>query len=126
MNRVPERNESLWLLVVSPTVWMAHFLACYITAAVWCAKSAEGRETSLAAVRLAVGVYTLMAMAAILCNGWGGLRRFRINVGAGPSHADSPEDRHRFLGFATLLLAGMSALATIFVAIVALYFEDCR
>ena len=40
-SRVAERNESLWMLVVSPTIWAVHFGLCYITAAVWCAKAAK-------------------------------------------------------------------------------------
>jgi hypothetical protein len=38
--QLPEANESLWLLVASPVIWAAHFLLCYGTAAVWCAKVA--------------------------------------------------------------------------------------
>ena len=33
-------------------------------------------------------------------------------------HRDTEADRHRFLGFATLLMAGLSAVATIYVALV--------
>jgi hypothetical protein len=43
-----------------------------------------------------------------------------------PHDFDTPGDRHRFLGFATVLLAGLSAVATLFAAVVVLYFEDCR
>ena len=43
-----------------------------------------------------------------------------------PHDFDTPGDRHRFLGFATVLLAGLSAVATLFAALVVLYFKDCR
>ena len=29
---LPEENESLWLLTVSPSIWAAHFMACYLAA----------------------------------------------------------------------------------------------
>ncbi|MGB7839915.1 MAG: hypothetical protein WBL40_17580 [Terrimicrobiaceae bacterium] len=35
-----EKRQSLWLLMISPTIWAAHFLLCYLTAAIWCAKFA--------------------------------------------------------------------------------------
>jgi hypothetical protein len=43
-----------------------------------------------------------------------------------PHDHDTPADRHRFLGFATFLLGLLSALATIFTALVAIFFQDCR
>lgn len=120
-----EQRESLWRLVVSPLIWGAHFLACYVTAAVWCAKQAE-RTATLVPVRWAILAFTLVALAGIGWNGWDGWRRHRFGDETLPHDLDTPGDRHRFLGFATVLLAGLSAIATIFAAIVAIYFEDCR
>jgi len=120
-----ESRQSLWLLIVSPTIWAAHFLLSYITAAVWCAKFA-GRDGSLGGVRVAIAIYTAVALVGIALNGWGGLRRHRHGSETTSHDFDTPADRHRFLGFATLLLAALSFVATIFVAIVALFFEDCR
>ena len=123
-DKTHESRQSLWRLVVSPTIWAAHFLACYITAAVWCEKFA-GREAALGGVRIAIGIYTAAALAGIALNGWSGLRRHRHGAETTPHDFDSPADRHRFLGFATLLLAGLSAVAVVFAAIVVLFFEDC-
>jgi len=120
-----ESRQSLWLLIVSPVIWAAHFLLSYITAAVWCAKFA-GRDGSLGGVRIAIAIYTALALVGIGLNGWGGLRRHRHGSETTSHDFDTPADRHRFLGFATLLLAALSFVATIFVAIVALFFEDCR
>ena len=39
-HNLPEARESLWVLAASPSVWVAHFLLAYCTAAVWCAKAA--------------------------------------------------------------------------------------
>jgi hypothetical protein len=120
-----EHRESLWRLIVSPTIWAVHFLASYITAAVWCAKQST-RFDSLAPVRWAILVYTVVALAGIALNGWGGWRRHRLGDATVPHDADTPGDRTRFLGFSTLLLAALSAIATVFAAFVILYFEDCR
>lgn len=121
----PEQKESLWLLIVSPTIWAAHFMLSYITAAVWCAKQAT-RAGSIAPVRWAIATYTLLALVGIVLNGWGGWRRHRLGREPVPHHEDTPGDRHRFLGFATLLLAGLSVTATALAALVVFYFEDCR
>ena len=66
-------------------------------------------------------------------------RRGATELGAGPStqlgaggtevtthDLDSPEDRHRFLGFATLLLSGLSGVAVLYAALAAMYFDTCR
>jgi hypothetical protein len=122
---LPEKNESLWRLIVSPTIWAGHFLLSYITAAVWCAKFA-GQFGSLGPVRWAIAVYSVLALAGIAVNGWGGWRRHRLGLDPVPHDADTPEDRHRFLGFSTMLLAGMSAIAVLFEALVIIFFKDCR
>jgi hypothetical protein len=122
----PEHKETLWLLVASPAIWALHFLLSYITAAIWCAKFANSPESSLAPVRWAITGYTLVALAAIAVNARSGLRRHRFQSESLPHDFDTPGDRHRFLGFATVLLAGLSAVATVFAAIVVIFFEDCR
>ena len=125
-NAVPEARESLWRLVVSPTIWAAHFLCSYVTAAVYCAKYAGGREGSLTVVRWAIVGFTIAALVGIGLNGWAGRRRYRLGREPPPFDSDTPEDRHRFMGFATLLLAGLSFVATVFSALVVLFFHDCR
>lgn len=125
MKRLEEKNESLWRLIVSPLIWAAHFMACYVTAAIWCAKYAP-RFGSLEPVRWAIAVYTGLALIGIALNGWSGLKRHRFGSESLPHDFDTPGDRHRFLGFATVLLAGLSAVATLFAALVVVFFEDCR
>lgn len=120
-----ERRESLWILTVSPTIWAAHFLLSYVTAAVWCAKAAD-RAASLAGVRTAVAVYTAVALAGILVTAWCGYRRHEHGTAAVPHDFDTPADRHRFLGFATLLLSGLSAVAVVYVALSAVFIGSCR
>lgn len=122
--RTSASAASLWTLILSPTIWATHFLASYLTAAVWCEKFADD-SASLAPVRVAIAVYTLIAVGAIAANGWSALRRYRGASQAAPAVVDPTDDRRRFLGFATLLLACLSVVATFFVAAVALFLETC-
>lgn len=133
-------NDSLWLLTIAPAIWAAHLMLSYATAAVWCARFAPP-DASLGAIRTAIAWYTVVAIAAIAAIGFEGFRRHRHTstaLGTGPSGAlgtggteatthdlDTPEDRHRFLGFATLLLSGLSAVAVLYVALSASMFENC-
>jgi hypothetical protein len=134
--RIPHRpldKGSLWLLTIAPTIWAAHLLMSYITAAIWCAKFASPLG-ALGNVRTAIVWYTVVSLVAIAAVGVEGLRRHRHparqsdtgGTEATTHDLDFPEDRHRFLGFATLLLAGLSAVAVVYAAIAASFFETCR
>lgn len=120
-----ERGESLWLLVAAPTVWAVHFLLCYLTAAIWCAK-VVGRLGPLDTVQVLIAVYTALALLGIGITGWSGWRRHEYGAAAAPHDFDTPEDRHRFLGFATLLLSGLSAVAVVYVALTAVFIGTCH
>ena len=121
----PESAERPWLLVAAPILWALHFLASYITVAIWCAKVVPPGG-SLGGSRLAIAAYTAVALAAVALVGRDGHRRHRYGTETAPHDFDSPADRHRFLGFATLLLSGLSAVAILFVASGALFLGDCR
>jgi hypothetical protein len=123
-SHLPETRESLWMLASSPLVWAAHFLLSYATAAVWCAKFAEPGG-SLSGVRTAIGIYTVLALGAIAAVGRRGWQRHRHGRAELPHDADTPEDRHRFLGFATVLLSGLSAVAVLYASLAAVFIGDC-
>lgn len=125
MNANTTLRDSLWVLTIAPTIWAAHFLCCYVTAAVWCAKYA-GEDRSLGSARTAIAVYTAVALIGIAIVAWIGHRRHKFGSASPPHDADTVEDRHRFLGFATLLLSVLSAVATLFVASVAVFVGDCN
>jgi hypothetical protein len=116
----------LWAIIAGPTVWAVHFMLCYAVAAVYCAK-ADSIEASLLPVRLWIAGATVAALAVISGVGRHGYR----HSGAGrrataPHDADTVADRRRFIGWATLLLAGLSFVATVFVALGALVIGTCR
>jgi hypothetical protein len=121
----PSGHYSLWLLTVAPAIWAAHLLCCYITAAIWCAKFVSP-GASLGVIDDAIACYTAIALAGIALVGWVGYRRHRHGTETTTHDLDSAEDRHRFVGFATLLLAGLSAVGVLYAFLAAAYFETCR
>ena len=124
MRDLSEDKESLWLLTAAPLIWSAHFLLSYITAAIWCEKLVA--DVGFSGARIAIASYTLLALAGIAVVALRGYRQHSYGDARPPHDYDSAADRHRFLGFATLLLAGLSAVATLFVALSALLIPDCR
>lgn len=120
-----EERESLWWLIISPTTWALHFLVSYATAAVWCAKVA-GRTGSLEGARWAIAIYTVLALGIVVFMFRHGFRRHTFGTATVPHDFDTPGDRHRFLGLATVLLSGLSAVGIVYEALVLFFFETCR
>lgn len=119
-----QRQVPLWLFCVPVAAWGLHFLAVYVVAAVYCAKTPLAAVTTPTATAhswiVVITLLTLAIYAFAARRGYGGLRRSvsgRINV--------SP-DESRFLGSIVLMLCVVSAAATIVVASVAFFFGDCR
>jgi hypothetical protein len=125
MTHLPEEHESLWLLILSPVLWAAHFLLCYSTAAIWCAKLA-GPDGSLGGVRVAIAIYTVLALSGIVVIGWQAFHRHTFGSTTAAHDFDSPEGRHGFLGFATFLLSALSAVATLYAALTAVFIRSCQ
>lgn len=121
----PADRETLWMIPAAPAVWALHFLACYATVAVWCAKVA-GLDGPLGAARLLVGGYTVAALLGIGLIGLWGWRHHSFGRATVPHDFATAADRHRFLGFATLLLACLSFVATFFVGLAAAFIGSCQ
>ncbi len=110
-----ERRERLWMPVAAPVIWALHFTLCYFTVALGCGRfAAAGSPGSL---RAAVAVYTAVAAVGIGYFFIHGLRLHRYELPTRTHDDDTPEDRHHFIAWTTMLLAGMSLLATGFVAL---------
>lgn len=134
---VRDEPKGLWTLALSPTIWSVHFLLSYCTAAVWCANVADAGD-SLTPVRILIAAYTTAALVAIGFVGWRGWKRHTHgradaagetegSPGTGAPHdVDTPQDRHRFLGFATALLSGLSAVAVVYESLPAMFIGTCR
>lgn len=116
--------KSPWTLVAGPATWALHFLACYVLAAVWCARMS--RVASLGEARIALWALTAIALAAIAWFGWRGLRAHRQGKARLPHDDPTAADRSRFLGFASMLLCGLSAVAVLYSALAIAIIGDCR
>lgn len=125
MRLIPKEVESLWTLFTAPVIWALHFLACYVTAAVYCAK-AGAAPLSFVTMRLALGAITVLALAGIVLSAWLAWRQWGFGTDDPPHDDPTRLDRLRFQGFATLLLSGLSFAAVVFVALPLVFIEACQ
>ncbi|MCF6119530.1 MULTISPECIES: hypothetical protein [Mesorhizobium] len=124
MRLVPKQIETLWTLFTAPVVWAAHFLVCYIGAAIYCAKP-ELVGLSFSAVRAGIAVATVIALSLIALSAWLAWRQWGFGTDDPPHDDPTRRDRTLFQGFATLLLSGLSFIAVIFTAMPALFLTEC-
>ena len=120
----PRTRGGLWRLTAGPLVWAIHFLASYVTAAVWCARMMPA--ASLGDARTALFAYTAVALALVALLGWRGWQRHRAGRQPPPHDDATAGDRHRFLGLATALLCGLSFVAVAYTALGAVMIGTCR
>lgn len=125
MRLIPKDVESLWTLFTAPTIWALHFLACYVTAAVFCAKAGVA-PFSFEAMRLALGAVTLVALSGIVLSAYLAWRQWGFGSGDPPHDEPTRKDRLLFQGFATLLLSGLSFVAVVFGAVPLLFIGACQ
>jgi hypothetical protein len=120
-----ESQARVWVVAASPVIWALHFMACYVLVALWCGM-VVGRDGSLLTARIIVAGLTLVALGAVGGIGWRGYRAHSLGRANAPHDDDTPEDRHRFLGFATLLLSGLSAVAIGYSAMTVAFVTTCQ
>ena len=121
-----EESDTLLQLVLGPTVWALHFVACYAAAAIWCAK-APGQGHTLDPLRLGIAAGTALALGLIAWAGWRAWRAWDFLDDRDYTHEGAAtEDRHEFLGHAAFLLCGVSFIGVLFTALPALLLESCR
>ncbi len=77
-------------------------------------------------VRIAVAIFTAIALTMIATIGVTSLRVHRMGHATLPHDDDTPRDEQRFLGFAALLLSILSGIATLFTALVFFFMETCH
>jgi len=118
------RQADLWFLISSPIVWALHFLACYVLAAIHCAKASELAE--LGSVRLWVLAFTVIALISVAITGAHAFRHWGFGANSPPHDAPTTADRRRFIGYATLLVSALSFVAIAFTALPVLFVMDCR
>lgn len=126
MDAPRQRRESLWMLTFGPLIWSVHFLLSYLTAAIYCAKFWRPGQDPRTAIQLSVGTYTVVGLAGIVLILVRGYRQHRFGGPSSIPHQDpTAADRHRFLGFATMLLGGLSFVATVYTALAAAFVAEC-
>jgi hypothetical protein len=122
MRIIPRQIETLWTLFTAPVVWAAHFLACYVLAAVWCAKRGDA---GFSVVQAGIAAATLAAVAMIVLSAWLAWRQWGFGTDDPPHDDPTRHDRTLFQGFATLLLSGLSLVAVLYVALPLLFIDGC-
>ena len=118
-------KADIWSLLAPPAIWALHFLLCYVIAAIDCAATADAFAVQMR-TRWVVGIATAVALALILVAAAQARRHWGFGTEDPPHDGATPEDRQRFLGFATLLLSALSFVSVVFVALPALTIADCR
>ncbi|KAA2213407.1 hypothetical protein [Teichococcus oryzae] len=129
------KRADLWTLMMPPTIWALHFLFCYLVAAVTCAKRGGVILTkpnpgvsfaTLEGLQIWVTGGTAVALLLIAISARQAWRHWGFGLEDPPHDAATPEDRQRFLGYATLLLSALSFVSVIFIALPAYLILDCR
>jgi hypothetical protein len=121
---LPEKSRYLARMALAPAIWLVHFLASYVTAAFWC-RPAGTRDRPIGSLDELILLYTVAAVVGITAAAWSGYQRHAFAAGSPPHDSDTPTDRHRFLGFASLLLAALSLVATLYTVIAVGFFDVC-
>ena len=122
---LPREIETLWTLFTAPVIWALHFMMCYVAIAIYCEKMMVW-QLDFTAVRLALGVFTLLALALIVLSAYLAWRQWGFGAGDAPHSEPTDQDRRRFQGFATLLLSGLSFVAVVYVAIPLIFIAGCQ
>lgn len=122
---IPREVESFWTLFTAPTIWAIHFAGCYAAVAVYCAK-ATSLDFGFDTVRLALGGFTVVALAVIVLSGYLAWRQWGFGSGDPPHDEPTRKDRTLFQGFATLLLCGLSFVAVFYMAIPLIFIAECQ
>lgn len=119
-------ERGLWALTAGPAIWAFHFAISYAVAAIHCAKWAP-EDGGLGSVPLYIAVLTGLALLGITALGWNAYQRWWHAGDPEPPHdAATVEDRRSFLGFAALLLCGLSFVATVYTAMAVWLAASCR
>ncbi|MBE3637624.1 hypothetical protein [Mangrovicoccus algicola] len=113
---IAEESSSLWLLVVSPTVWAVHFAASYAITSLACVKFPD--LLGVGGLQWIIGALTGLALAAILATALRSWRQWDFLEDYDHiHHRPRSEDRHEFLGHAAFLLSVVSFIGTVYVAL---------
>lgn len=117
------RPDPIWVPVVAPIIWSTHFTASYIWGALACGRLRAGLASTLDTAIMAMTVFALAGIAVMFFRA---VVQLRYRLPRQPHDDPTPEDRSRFMAFTTLLLAGLSGIATFYVGAAAWAIGGCR
>lgn len=109
--------------LLAPIIWSTHFTVSYIWAAMACGRFAPRVAGSLDAALL---ILTSIALVPIVVLFVRGFRQLDCRLPDQPNDDGTPEDRTKFMAYMTILLAGLSGIATVFVGTAAFAMGGCR
>ena len=116
-----EEADSIWRITFGPLIWAVHFGVSYAATAIVCAKGGDA-----ATLRAGIGALTVAALLGIAYVGWRAWRQWDFLDDRDYEHELArEEDRHEFLGHAAFLLAIVSFIGVVYVALPALVIEGC-
>ncbi|AJE49056.1 hypothetical protein [Celeribacter indicus] len=114
---------SLWRLTLPPATWAVHFVLCYSAVSLACVRGL----LPIGLVRIGLLGASVIALCLIALEGRRALRQWDVrNSGVFVHKEGTDEDRHRFLGHATFLLAIISGIGTTYTSLPLLMLGGCR
>ena len=115
--------DPLWVPLLGPIIWSSHFTVSYIWAAMACGRFASRIAGSLDTALIVMTVIAIIPIGVLFVRG---LRQLDYRLPDQPNDDGTPEDRSRFMAYMTILLAGMSGIATLFVGVAAFSMGGCQ
>jgi hypothetical protein len=121
-----EESDSLWRIALGPLIWAIHFVLTYAGAAIVCEKLVGEQAWAMPFLQLSIAGISVLALALIAWIGWRSWRQWDYLDDYDYEHDRSvEEDRHEFLGHAAFLLAVVSFISVIYVALPAIFVAEC-
>jgi hypothetical protein len=115
--------QRLVLVAAAPTVWAVHFLVVYIAAAVLCERQVANAADIASATNLFATIAALGLIAVVATLAGADLRNDRVAM---PYDGRTARSQTAFLSTATVMLAGVSAIAVIFQFLPAVFSSSCQ
>jgi hypothetical protein len=120
-----EERDSIWHIAFGPLIWVTHFVLTYGGTSVACFKLYEF-GWAMPFLRGSIAAITALALVGIGIVAWRSWKRWDYLDDYDYEHERSvEEDRHEFLGHAAFLLAVLSAVGVVYVALPAIFMDSC-
>lgn len=120
-----EERDSIWRIAFGPLIWVTHFVLTYGGTSVACFKLYE-YGWAMPFLRGSIAALTVLALVGIGIVAWRSWKRWDYLDDYDYEHDRSvEEDRHEFLGHAAFLLAVLSAVGVVYVALPAIFMDSC-